>query len=57
MSVLFERGIGMQRLSRHSTRRIMGRIGFFGALELLPALQLENNVYVSANVHAFLYDL
>ena len=31
MSVLFERGIGMQRLSRLSTRRIMGRIGFFGA--------------------------
>ena len=30
-SVPFERGIDMQRLSRCSTRRTMGSIGFFGA--------------------------
>ena len=31
LSVHFQRGIDMQRLSRGSTRRIMRRIGFFAA--------------------------
>ena len=31
LSVPFQRCIDMQRLSRRSTRRIMGGIGFFGA--------------------------
>jgi hypothetical protein len=31
VSVRFERGVGMQRFSRHSTRHVMGRIGFLSA--------------------------
>ena len=59
--MLSQCGVDMQRLSRRSTRHIMGRIGFSESLvcllKVLPALQVEDDAYVCANAHVFLYVL
>ena len=52
----FQRGIDMQRLVALDT--LLEELDpLVPLLKLLPALQVEDEAYVGANVHVFLYDL